>query len=156
MNSGARLILICGLPGSGKTTLARQLEADLPAFRLSADEWMTGLAINLHEEEQRAKIEALQWQMAKRLLVLGEKVIIEWGSWGKWERDLHRTEAREIGASVELHYLFAPPEELFERIQRRNRENPPITWQAVQQWTNLFEVPTVEEIALFDPPLLEP
>ncbi len=155
VENGARLILVCGLPGSGKTTLARQLEADLAAVRLSADDWMTELTINLHNEEQRAKIEALQWQLAKRLLTLGEKVIIEWGSWGKWERDFHRTEARALGASVELHYLSAPPEELFRRIQRRNVESPPITWEAVQQWAKIFEAPTPEEASLFDLPLLK-
>ena len=32
--------LLCGLPGAGKTTLARQLEAGLPAVRFSLDERM--------------------------------------------------------------------------------------------------------------------
>ena len=77
------LIIICGLPGSGKTTLARQLEASLPAFRMSADDWMDALSINLHEEKQRDKIEALQWQLTKRLLTLKQSVIVEWGTWGK-------------------------------------------------------------------------
>jgi tRNA uridine 5-carbamoylmethylation protein Kti12 len=31
-----RLILLCGLPGSGKTTLARRLAGQLPAVRLFA------------------------------------------------------------------------------------------------------------------------
>jgi predicted kinase len=33
-----RLLLMCGLPGSGKTTLATQLAAGLPAVRLCPDE----------------------------------------------------------------------------------------------------------------------
>ena len=154
MQTDARLILICGLPGSGKTTLARKLELALPAIRMSADDWMLELAINLHDEAARAKIEALQWQFAKKLLANGNKVIIEWGSWGRWERDLNRTEARSLGASVELHYLFAPLEELFRRIQQRNMETPPIRWEDVQEWENIFELPTAEEMALFDTPLL--
>ncbi|MDA0233194.1 MAG: AAA family ATPase [Chloroflexi bacterium] len=32
------LHLVCGLTGAGKTTLARQLEPDLPALRLAADD----------------------------------------------------------------------------------------------------------------------
>ncbi|MEP7216945.1 MAG: AAA family ATPase [Anaerolineaceae bacterium] len=39
----ARLILVCGLPGAGKTTLARQLERQLPAIRLCCDEWLSEL-----------------------------------------------------------------------------------------------------------------
>ena len=155
MTSGARLIIVAGLPGSGKTTLARQLEAEIPALRLSADDWMDDLSINLHEEEARAKIEALQWKLAKRLLALGEKVIVEWGAWGRWERDIFRNEARALGAAVELHYLSAPLEELFERIQRRGMEDPPITWEAVQEWGQIIEPVTAEELALFDPPLLQ-
>ena len=39
----ATLFLICGLPGAGKTTLARQLEATHAALRLCPDEWIAPL-----------------------------------------------------------------------------------------------------------------
>jgi predicted kinase/ribosomal protein S18 acetylase RimI-like enzyme len=152
MKADTTLVIVCGLPGSGKTTLARQLEASLPALRISADDWMDGLSINLHAEEQRAKIETLQWQLTKRLLTLGQSVIVEWGTWGKWERDILRTEARALGARVELHYLSAPPEELFARIQQRSREDPPIKWEDVHKWSQIFEPPTPAEMALYDLP----
>ena len=151
---GARLVMVCGLPGSGKTTLAKALERELPAVRMSADDWMVGLGVNLHDEAMRARIESLQWELAKRLLALGGTVIVEWGSWGRWERDLQRTEARALGAAVELHYLSAPLEELFQRIERRGMEDPPIRWEAVQEWGVIFEAPTAEEMALFDAPLV--
>ena len=81
MNSG-RLIIVCGLPGAGKTTLAKSLESRLRAVRLSPDEWMDALDINLWDEPRRAKIEELQWTLAQQLLKLGIKVIIEWGHGG--------------------------------------------------------------------------
>lgn len=43
----ATLFLICGLPGAGKTTLARQLEHAQPALRLCPDEWIVGLLADL-------------------------------------------------------------------------------------------------------------
>jgi predicted kinase len=147
-----RLIIICGLPGSGKTTLAKRLEESLHAVRLAPDEWMDALAIDLYDEASRARIEALQWKLAQELLKLGIVVIIEWGTWGKAERDTLREGARKLGAAVELHYLSAAPEVLFERIERRGMEDPPIKREDVMRWAQIIEVPSEEEMGLFDTP----
>lgn len=145
-----RLIVICGLPGSGKTTLAKRLESERSAVRFSADDWMTALTINLHDETVRDRIEALQWTVCQQLLAKGLTTIVEWGSWGRWERDILRKRARELGAAVELHYLSAPVEVLFERIERRAMEDPPITRDMVMKWASIIEIPTQEELQLFD------
>jgi len=150
----SRLIVICGLPGSGKTTLAKCLENKLPAVRLSADDWMEALSINLWDEGTRARVEALQWTLAQRLLALDEIVIIEWGTWGRSERDTLRLGARALGAGVELHYLSAPLDVLFDRVQRRRLEDPPMSREDLAHWANTIQVPTEDEMALFDPPLI--
>jgi predicted kinase len=150
--TGPRLIIVCGLPGSGKTTLAKALEGRLQAVRLSPDDWMDALSLDLWDEERRAKIEALQWKLAQDLLVRGATVVIEWGTWARSERDTLRLGARALGAAVELHHVHAPAEVLFERIKRRGREKPPIGREAVSRWVEMFETPTPEEIALFDAP----
>jgi len=36
----ATLFITCGLPVAGKTTLAKQLEPEHTALRLTADEWL--------------------------------------------------------------------------------------------------------------------
>ena len=59
---GPRLVIVFGLPGAGKTTLARKLERHLRAIRLNADEWMEELSIDLWDEAERARIETLQWK----------------------------------------------------------------------------------------------
>ena len=145
-----RLIIVCGLPGSGKTTHARLLEARLGAIRFAPDEWMDALSLDLYDEQRRGKIEALQWKLGRDLLALGLTVIIEWGTWGRSERDTLRLGARALGAAVELHYLSAPVDVLFERIQRRPLEDPPIERDQLLRWAETFQVPTPEEIALFD------
>ena len=148
--SGSRLIIVCGLPGSGKTTRAKLLEASLKAIRFSPDEWMDALSLDLYDEGKREKIEALQWWFAQELLAQGLTAIIEWGTWGRSERDTLRLRARALGAAVELHYLDAPVAVLMDRIQRRGLESPRIEQDQLLRWAEIFQVPTPEEIALFD------
>jgi predicted kinase len=142
------------LPGSGKTTLGRALESGLGAIRFAPDEWMDALALDYYDEERRGKIEALQWKLAQQLLARNLTVIIEWGTWGKAERDALRLGARALGAAVELRYLAAPPDVLFERIQHRGMENPPVEREALERWIESFQAPTPEEMALYDEPLV--
>jgi predicted kinase len=149
-SSRPKLIIVCGLPGSGKTTHAKQLETKLHGVRFCPDEWMDALAVDLWDEKMRARIEPLQWELGQELLALGVSVIIEWGTWGRSERDALRLRARELGAAVELHYVSASVDVLFDRLQRRGMENPPITREQLVQWAKAFQAPTAEEMALFD------
>jgi predicted kinase len=149
----ARLFIICGLPCSGKTTLARELESRHSGFRLCPDEWIDHPGSNLWDEALRAKIESLQWMVGQRLLQLETNVIIEWGTWGRSERDALREGARWLGATVELHFLDAPVEELFRRAQQRAMEDPPITREQLKSWSDQFERPDHGELALYDHPL---
>lgn len=146
--------MVCGLPGSGKTTHAKLLEGRLQAIRFCPDEWMEALSLDLYDEERRAKIEALQWKLGQELLALGLTVIVEWGTWGRAERDNLRLGARALGVAVELHYLAVPADVLLERIQRRGRENPPIGRDDLSRWFETFEAPTPEEMVLFEEPLV--
>jgi len=150
-----RLFIVCGLPGSGKTAHAKRLEDKFSAIRFCPDEWMTDLSIDLYDEDRRAKLEALQWKLAQALLASGLAVIIEWGTWERSERDALRLRARALGAAVELHYLTVPLDVLFERIQQRGAESPPIVFDDLRHWAELFQEPTEEELALFDAPLAQ-
>ena len=145
-------MIVCGLPGSGKTTLARRLGSNGSAVRMCPDEWMETLGMNLWDEEARARFEAFQWQISRELLAQGVTVVIEWGTWAKVERDALRSEGREIGAAVELWYLDVEIDELWSRVSTRQMENPPVTCRQLEEWFAQFEAPDDAELALFDPP----
>jgi len=82
---------MCGLPGAGKTTRARELELQFRAVRLTPDEWITAsLGPNPSYEALNAArdpTEALQWNLAARLLTLGIDVILDFGFWSREERE---------------------------------------------------------------------
>src|SRR5688572_19704327 len=105
----ATLHLMVGLPCAGKTTLARQLEQDYSALRLTPDEWQIRFfGHDVEEEAHNARhdlIESMLWDIAARVLALGVNVILDFGFWAMVERDDYRLRASKLGASSEIHYL---------------------------------------------------
>ena len=79
------LHLLCGMAGAGKTTLAKRIEAETGAVRLSPDEWLLELMADPGDraemDRKRPSVEALQWQVAARLLDKGLDVVLENGFW---------------------------------------------------------------------------
>jgi predicted kinase len=145
---------MCGLPGAGKSTRAREVAERLPALRLSVDEWMAHLGLDLRDEAARDRIEGLTWQLAQQVLALGVSVILESGFWLRSDRDEKRLGARALGARVELHYLDAGIDERWRRIEARNASTAPgdvtITRGELEAMEIFFEAPQSAEQELFD------
>jgi predicted kinase len=95
------------------------------------------------------------WQSTQDLLKLGVSVILEFGFWGRSERDEKRALARELGIPVELHYLDAPFEKLLGRLEARRRQGVwgavPIDRTHLEHYAQIFQPPDSEELSLFDP-----
>lgn len=144
------LIIVCGLPGAGKTTMALSQAAERSGIRLCADDWLDALEIGLCDEASRERVERLQWDLGQELLRLGNTVIIEWGTWGSGERTRLRTQARMLGARVELIFLDPPLDVLWRRIERRGQEDAPISRANLEQWDALIERPDHAELAEYD------
>ena len=116
--------LIHGYLGAGKTTLARQLEAELPALRFSHDEWMAKLFGEDPPEASFAENHARVWDLMASIwcpaLALGVDIVLDFGFWRRSERDSIRALVLAAGGEVCLYSLTCSDEEAWRRIERRN------------------------------------
>ncbi|HVT14097.1 MAG TPA: ATP-binding protein [Fimbriimonadaceae bacterium] len=159
MQERGTLILVCGLPGAGKTTYAKRLEGERNGIRLCPDDWIEAILADPvdHVERNRLRdpIENLQWDLAQGFLRQGFTVILENGFWSAEERGLYALGAWELGARVELAHLEAPDfGSLWKRVSVRNEtmtcKTFVMTEEELRESWNLFEPPTEEEMSFYD------
>ncbi len=87
------LFLTVGLPGTGKTTAARRIEAEQRALRLTKDEWVKALYGHENPPSAQDVIEGRLIQIGLRALELGTNVVIDYGLWSRDERSALRRAA---------------------------------------------------------------
>ena len=148
------LTLMVGLPGAGKTTLAKEIEKETGAVRFTPDEWHLFLfGDDFHHPEEHElhdqrhdKVEALMWELGKQLLRRGVSVILDYGFWAEEQREEKRREAEALGAECQIRYVHAPLEELARRLDVRGRAGQKdvfqtITREDLEEWAALFQPP---------------
>lgn len=144
------LVIVSGLPGSGKTTLAMKLARDRPGVRLCPDDWITALGADIWDSDLRERVERLQRTLVADLLRSGTTAIIEWGTWARDERDALRQEGASLGARTELIVLDPPLEILWERVMKRGLEDPPMRREDLEGAYDFFQRPDDTEVAAYD------
>jgi len=144
-----------GLPCSGKTTLAKKLEVEIEAIRLTPDEWHRLLfgqdATHPLHDARHKKIEVLQWNVAAAALKRGLDVILDFGLWTKRERQEFKQRAAALGAESKIHFLDVPFEQLLERLAKRNAQaSDDVTFiplPKMHEYRPLFETPSAQELS---------
>ena len=150
----ATLYLMVGLPCSGKTTRAKELENELFALRLTPDEWHINLfghdVYDPEHDGRHALIEDRLWQIAARALSLRINIILDFGFWAKEERDDYRARAKKLGARSEVIFMDVDEEELMKRVRVRN-DNLTNTIAYIPEelmisWIRFFQRPDADEL----------
>ncbi len=151
MASQPTLHLTVGLPGVGKTTLARHLARDHRALRLTPDEWMAPLFGDSQAEGRRDILEGRFVWVAHQVLVGGASVILDFGCWSPDERFAIRAVAELAHAKFTLHYLQLDEPERRRRSSVRWRETPEATFEMTEadhdRFLALVQPPTDAELA---------
>lgn len=155
----ARLILVCGPIGVGKTSYSISLAKEIGAIRFSIDPWMqtlyskdmTGLDFAWMMERVHRCYEQI-WEVSAQILAIDGTVILDLGFTTRELRDIFANRARELGISAEIHYLDAPTAVRKQRVEKRNAEKDPalyafeVTDSMFTFMEPRFEVPTQEEL----------
>lgn len=150
----ATLTLFCGLPGSGKTTLAKALEHEGRGIRLCTDDWQADIGVIHGNEDFHERLQRRLYRHALDLLARDVDVIYEDGLWTQVERAEKLADARRLNADVELHVFDVTFDDLTTRLRRRNETasggQVHVTPESLRSFWRLFQLPNDAELALFD------
>lgn len=153
--SPGTLFVTVGLPGSGKTTRAKELAAEHDAVRLTPDDWMIPLFDHNDADGKRDVLEGRFVWLARNALACGINVVLDFGVWARDERSALKHLARELGAACELVYLPIEHDEQLRRVTERLISAPGSSFVMSEAdlvgWRDQFQVPDDEELSGPDP-----
>ena len=136
----AKVYVMCGLPGSGKTTIARQIAADLDAVVISSDSIREELYGDESVQGNPSVVFEAFYNKAHEAISHGSGVILD-------ATNIKRKDRRKIFAEFPNETIIAvivntPIEICFERNAKRSRVVPE---HAIRRMWDNFEIPTIEE-----------
>jgi hypothetical protein len=133
------LVVLSGLPGTGKSTFARRLTERLPLLVLETDALRKALVDEpRHTRGESARLFAACHQLIQDLLTQGVPVLFDATNLQESHREPLYRIAELTGAKVILVYTTAPTEVVRERLQRRQQgkapqDNSQADWRVYQR-----------------------
>jgi predicted kinase len=145
----ARVIILTGLPYSGKTTLRNQLVKHLGCAYVSVDDEINARNFEVEEMTQGDwnLVYSAAYEKLESFLKAGKDVVVDIGNLKRRERDNARAIAEKAGASTKLIWINTPVSVVNQRrsqnIETRKRGH--LEDQTMQKALGMFEEPTEDE-----------
>ncbi len=116
------LVIICGLPGTGKTTLAREVAKHIPAVHISSDAIrMMLLRKRTYSEKEKEGVYKAMFKKAEELITGGRSVVLDATFYKKMLREKARAIADKTKSKFFLVECTTPESVLRERMFARKR-----------------------------------
>lgn len=137
------LILIAGLPASGKTWLARALAADLDGVHINSDFVRAALGLRGHyDPASKQRVYDAMFGQGERAIMQGKTVVVDSTFYNRALRRPWVDLAEKWDVSCHFIELKIPDEVAFLRLQKK-REDSEATWEVYQklkaQWEAIEE-----------------
>ena len=144
------LYILCGLPFSGKTTLASALADNCGFVHLDLDALARAKSLSPEagiNDEQWGRIFTEVYQQVAALLASGKSVLVDAVNYDRAGRDRFRTIAQESGSPVYVIYINIKIQEIEQRRQANQAtpQRPPVRDKDFVELAAEFEIPTNEE-----------
>jgi gluconokinase len=118
------IILVGGLPGSGKTYFAKRLAAKMNAVRLSSDAVRKSLMVKgKYKLEDRMLVYKDLARLAELFLIQSKKVIVDATFSRQDMRDLFISLAGKLSVPLHFIWVFASEELIKERLQHQREDS---------------------------------
>ncbi len=127
------MLLVAGLPASGKTWLAKYLSEKWGAVHINSDKLRTAMNLRGHyDQASKQQVYNAMLTQAADALNAGRPVVVDSTFYKKYLRQAWVDLAKKQGARHRFVEIKIPEETAFQRLQKK-REDSEADWQVYQQ-----------------------
>lgn len=118
------LLMLQGLPGSGKTTMARSLVDTRQAVRVNKDDLRAMLHNGIHSKSSEKEVLALRDKIVVDTLSRGRTIIVDDTNFAPYHEITLREIAKNMGVPFVKHFIDTPLEDCLIRNKQRDKPVP--------------------------------
>jgi len=121
-----KLILVCGLPGTGKTTVAKKIADGTKAYVFNTDIIRKQLFEKpKYTEKEKTLVYNLLFEMAEKFLRSAKNVVLDGTFYRKELRDRVKEMAKKTGSEFHIVEVVCGEKIVKERMDKRKKEKTP-------------------------------